>query len=163
VEAVTGVKPSPDFDPIYGYPQGYVSYSTGSGAAKQIYPADAAPAPLVASNPIKVKIKDVDATRAAVRDGFVPVAGLTLQFGSPVNNPLPDATNLLVGGFYQHLRAYYEILEQFRVSSFLPATPTTTFGYHPLTPTDTSAFDGINLDEGFYQFLDNTDIIKKKK
>jgi filamentous hemagglutinin family protein len=61
----------------------------------------------------------------------------------------------------KNFRAFYEILKNFRVNSVEPATPTNFFGYHPLVQTDMSAFDGVNLDAGAYDFI--SDNIKMKK
>lgn len=145
--AVTGVANAPGFDPIYGYPEGYVVYN---GA--QIYPA-AAGTGLTAVNPLQVLIKMATGGQPAVRDGFTPTSLLTLQFGAP--SETPDFSGDTAAAINQYLRAYYEILNLHRVVGFEPAVPTTFYGYHPLTPTDSSAFDGISLDEGFYQFMDN--------
>ncbi|MEM7816573.1 MAG: hypothetical protein QXZ20_01525, partial [Candidatus Aenigmatarchaeota archaeon] len=49
---------------------------------------------------------------------------------------------------------YYEILASFRLISIDMATPL-FFAYHPLTPTDFTAFDGIVLDIGAYEFIEN--------
>jgi hypothetical protein len=48
---------------------------------------------------------------------------------------------------------YYEILSTIRITSADSATPF-FYGYHPLTPTDLTAFDGITLDVGAYDFID---------
>ncbi|MCX5708006.1 MAG: filamentous hemagglutinin N-terminal domain-containing protein [Candidatus Omnitrophica bacterium] len=58
-------------------------------------------------------------------------------------------------------RAFYEILKNFRVNSLEPVTPTTLFGYHPLTPMDMSAFDGINVDSNSYDFISDKISMKK--
>jgi filamentous hemagglutinin family protein len=61
----------------------------------------------------------------------------------------------------KNVRVFYEILKSFRFVSVEPATPLTFFGYRPLTPTDLTAFDEINLDTGAYDFIsDNIDTKK---
>jgi hypothetical protein len=52
-----------------------------------------------------------------------------------------------------YFRAYYEILDPHRVVMYFPFKPTEYFAYHPLTATDSSAFDEIALDVGFYDFI----------
>jgi filamentous hemagglutinin family protein len=61
----------------------------------------------------------------------------------------------------KNFRAFYEILSNFRVNSVEPATPTNFFGYHPLTPMDMSAFDGINVDSNSYDFISDKISMKK--
>ncbi|MBL7131536.1 MAG: right-handed parallel beta-helix repeat-containing protein [Candidatus Omnitrophica bacterium] len=51
------------------------------------------------------------------------------------------------------------VIGGYRMSSFNP-TPTFYF-YHPLTPVDSSAFDDIILDEGAYEFIEDTLKFKK--
>jgi hypothetical protein len=173
VTAATGVNPSFDFDPIYGMPAGYVQYMDllkssyppdYSADPQQVWLADAK-AGLSFENPLFVIANLVkpagDVSNAAVRDGFTPVAALTLQFGTPLPPPGPvpapegSDTGSSFGGLNPTLRAYYEILSKFRFVSFEPIVPTTYLGYHPITHTDMAAFDGITLDEGFYSFIDN--------
>jgi len=57
---------------------------------------------------------------------------------------------------------YYEILNNFRLTSVDVATPL-FYAYHPLTPLDTSSFDGINLDTGAYDFIDGILNIKEEE
>jgi hypothetical protein len=64
---------------------------------------------------------------------------------------VPDAG--ILASETKKLRVYYEILNPHRFVSIEPATPTTYYAYHPLTPTDSSAFDKIKLDAGAYQFI----------
>ena len=42
----------------------------------------------------------------------------------------------------------------YRTVSIDRLTPTGTYFYHPLTPSDITAFDGIALDAGAYDFID---------
>ncbi len=62
----------------------------------------------------------------------------------------------------KHFRAYYEILDIHRVVSFFPAKPTTFYAYHPLTETDSSAFDDIKLDIDTYEFIEKNINLKKQ-
>jgi hypothetical protein len=65
-----------------------------------------------------------------------------------------------LGSNLRNLRAYYEILSNFRLVSNEPATPT-MYGYHPLVVADMSAFDSITLDANAYDFIqDNIDLKK---
>jgi hypothetical protein len=59
------------------------------------------------------------------------------------------------------IRVYYEILNPHRFVSVEPATPTTYYAYHPLTPTDSSAFDKIKLDMNAYEFISKNINLKK--
>ncbi|MFC1658855.1 hypothetical protein ACFL1D_05685, partial [Candidatus Omnitrophota bacterium] len=61
----------------------------------------------------------------------------------------------------KYFRAYYELLDGFRVVFVEPAKPTEFFSYHPLTPTDSSAFDEIALDVGAYDFIAGNIKLKK--
>ncbi|MBU4334621.1 MAG: hypothetical protein KKD07_09295, partial [Candidatus Omnitrophica bacterium] len=60
------------------------------------------------------------------------------------------------------VRVYYELTENYRIASFEPATPATYYAYHPLTTTDSSAFDDITLDAGAYEFIDGNLNLKDK-
>ncbi|RKY69925.1 MAG: hypothetical protein DRQ24_10105, partial [Candidatus Latescibacterota bacterium] len=73
--------------------------------------------------------------------------------------------------FYNNPRSWQEVakintgyfaesLQKSRFASFEPVTPL-LYAYHPLTAIDSSAIEGIGLDIGAYEFIDNT--IKKKK
>jgi hypothetical protein len=150
ITAVTGVTNSPDIDPIEGYPEGYVIYDAMGGAGKQVYPADAGTG-LTFANPLRAVVVVDKFDRPAVRSGFVPTSALTLQFSSNSVNP----GGALAANLYQYYRAYYEILSVYRLVAFEPATPTTFFAYHPLTPTDSAAFDGMQLSEDLYSFIDS--------
>jgi len=54
----------------------------------------------------------------------------------------------------EEFRVYYEILDPSQFVSVEPATKIGLYAYHPLTPADSSAFDGIQLDAGAYEFID---------
>ena len=62
----------------------------------------------------------------------------------------------------QELRVYYEILSPSQFLSFEPATSLGLYAYHPLTPTDSSAFDEIVLDEEAYEFIEDNIRMKKE-
>lgn len=68
--------------------------------------------------------------------------------------PSMDLSTILAEPLNKYLRAYYEILRAHRVVAAEPISPTTFYFYHPLTPTDYSAFDKIALDVGAYEFID---------
>ena len=61
----------------------------------------------------------------------------------------------------KELRVYYEILDPSQFLSFEPATKIGLYAYHPLTPTDESAFDDIKLDVDAYEFIENNIKIRK--
>ena len=52
------------------------------------------------------------------------------------------------------LKGYYEFLDNHRMISFDQVTPT-FYAYHPLTETDSSAFNDIALDPDAYEFIDD--------
>ena len=56
---------------------------------------------------------------------------------------------------------FADLLKKYRLVSFDKATPI-FYAYHPLTPTDFSAFDGIILDEEFYEFIEKKIRAKKQ-
>jgi len=56
-------------------------------------------------------------------------------------------------GNQQYFRAYYELLDNYRVVFADPAQPTEYYAYHPLIPTDTAAFDNIALNADAYDFI----------
>jgi filamentous hemagglutinin family protein len=158
---------------------GYVLYQD-SGDRIQIYP-DPAITPFSLTNPVnplQVNIQRLAGSKSAapVRDAtdsvpaFSPVAGLTLNYNTvyvppapPVKPSGPDLnpSSQLYAPLVKNYRAYYEILSGHRFNNVEPATPTTFFGYRPLTPTNMSAFDDLNLDIGAYDFI--SDNIKTKK
>jgi hypothetical protein len=163
------VSARPGFDLVPA--SGYVTYvDTINGGPIQIYP-DPAVTPFVfgsSVNPLDVNIQLVAGAKSAApeRGGdnpFTAVAGLTLNYNTVYVAPVPelDASSQLTGALAKNLRAYYEILSVHRFVSNEPATPSTFFGYHPLTPTNMSAFDDMNLDIGAYDFI--SDNIKPKK
>jgi filamentous hemagglutinin family protein len=125
-------------------------------------------------NPLEVVIQLVEGSKSAAPalggegKAFTPVAGLTLNYNSvyvspvkPLNPASPDSSSQLAAPLSKTYRAYYEVLNAHRFVSVEPATPTTFFGYHPLTPMDMEAFNGMALDEGMYDFI--SDNIKPKK
>jgi filamentous hemagglutinin family protein len=149
-------------------------------AGDQIWPESIADPEISSGNPLLVY---VDAWRSedtrALPDWFYappvnegPVlmssemplmAGLTLEIG-PKPQPNPIVINndaLLASALTRDLRAYYEVMSPTRFQSMVPASMTNFFGYHPLIETDMSAFDGITLDAGAYDFI--SDNIRNKK
>jgi len=150
ITSVTGYPSAYDLDPIYGYPSGYTTYY--SYGTKQVYP-ETLYSGVTLNNPMRVRCDLVNTAEEywAVRDGWTTTSALTLQFGGPNNY---DSSTDNAATINQFIRAYYEIVAPHRIDGFEPATPVTFYAYHPLTPTDSTAFDGLTLDEGFYQFLD---------
>ncbi|MCF7908632.1 MAG: DUF2341 domain-containing protein [Candidatus Omnitrophica bacterium] len=51
-------------------------------------------------------------------------------------------------------RTYYELMANYRFSTVTPVRSTDFYAYHPLTVTDESGFDGISLDSGAYEFIE---------
>jgi len=77
----------------------------------------------------------------------------------PPNNPPPTPTvgGNIFGIFQTNLKVnkiIYETLSPYQLSTNTVQQPLVYF-YHPLTPVDQSAFDGISLDQGAYDFIDN--------
>jgi hypothetical protein len=72
-----------------------------------------------------------------------------------------EMLNQLASELARILRAYYEILNPSRVVSVDQTTPY-LYAYHPLTPTDLTAFDNIALDIGAYDFIDGNLELKKR-
>ncbi|MFA6217714.1 MAG: filamentous hemagglutinin N-terminal domain-containing protein [Candidatus Omnitrophota bacterium] len=175
--AITGVNPAPGFDLV---PAHYVLYQDAdsdfygplfapdavNGDPAQIWPVDLG-AGLTFENPLEVVIQAFEGSHSAVREGFTPAAALTLNYSivppSPVPPPNPPnpPVSQLVAPLFKNSKPEYEILSLFRFVSNEPATPFNFFSYHPLTPSDYAAFDGINLDAGAYDFIE--DNIKLKK
>ncbi len=174
--AATGLNPSVDLDLSQGVPPGLVFYDDNNGYSgdpldgsvvansgpKQVWPETPVVAPAPDNiNPLKVHIDVLPDSHPAVPLWLEAlVAGLTLQIGSlspqpPQPQPPLDAW---VARFLEPLgknfRAYYEVLKNFRVVSFDPLNPTNFYAYHPLVEADTGAFDGINLDQDAYQYID---------
>jgi filamentous hemagglutinin family protein len=175
--AVTGVNPAPGFDLV---PANYVLYQDAdsdlygplfaplavNGAPAQIWPVDLG-AGLTFENPLEVVIQAFEGSHSAVREGFTPAAALTLNYSivppgpvPPPNPPNPPVSQL-VAPLINNFKPEYETLSLFRYVSNEPATPFNFFSYHPLTPADYAAFDGINLDVGAYDFIE--DNIKLKR
>ena len=91
-------------------------------------------------------------------DGVFDLAG---NFGEPLTVG-PFTIGIISPDFVQYtvndledLRVYYEVAMPVRVSSVNPAGVLTTYAYHPLTPTDAAAFEGIALDVNAYEFIAN--------
>ncbi len=172
--AVTGLNPSVDLDLTQGVPPGLVYYddnsdysgsptdgsSVANSGPKQVWPKKPIASPIPDNiNPLKVHIDVLPDSHSAVPSGFTPlVSGLTLQIGNLAPQPQPQPLNTgvsqLVNPLGKNFRAYYEILDAFRLVSFEPMTPTTFFAYHPLSEADGGAFDGMNLDEEAYEYID---------
>jgi hypothetical protein len=134
VTAITGVYPAPALD-LTSTPTGYVLYDDTDSATVMGLGTVAFTAPAAAN------------------------AGL-LQVWPAYPSKVPSGIleELLKRGL-----GYYEILSLIRITSGDNATPF-FFGYHPLTPMDSSAFDGINLDAGAYDFIeDNLNLKDKNK
>ncbi len=101
---------------------------------------------------------------------FGPAATLTsMPSGNPYTStyqvwpPFP-ATEFasIIASLPRGFRAYYEILAPSQFLSYYPSAKTGLYAYHPLTPTDTSAFDDIRLDVGAYEFIENSLKLKDK-
>ena len=156
VTAGTEVNPSPDIDLSQGNPSGTVWYNSGSeSGSQQIWPAAVSGSVPSNDNPLKVNIQVVPGAPSVIPDSVVPAfggpVGLMLQFGNrAIGGDPSQLANLLAGSF----RKYYGILDGYRYVPFDLVRPLGFFAYHPLTETDSSAFDGFNLDEGAYDFID---------
>ncbi|MBP6342831.1 MAG: filamentous hemagglutinin N-terminal domain-containing protein [Candidatus Omnitrophica bacterium] len=79
----------------------------------------------------------------------------------PVLPPGSFAPRVL-DNIFDAYRAYYEILEPSQFLSFEPATKIGLYAYHPITETDSSAFQGFTLDAGAYEFIENNIRLKKE-
>ncbi|MFA5119220.1 MAG: filamentous hemagglutinin N-terminal domain-containing protein [Candidatus Omnitrophota bacterium] len=175
--AITGIDPAVGFDLV---PANYVLYQDAdsefygplfapdavNGDPAQIWPVDLGSG-LTFENPLEVVIQAFEGSFSAVRDGFTPEAALTLNFSlvppgpvPPPNPPVAPASQL-VAPLLNNFKPEYEILSLFRFVSNEPATPFSFFSYHPLTPADYAAFDGINLDVGAYDFIEDNIRLKK--
>jgi filamentous hemagglutinin family protein len=91
--------------------------------------------------------------------GYVFFNGLEIWPLVPPPSPLGTITTpeaeILASLLKKNLRAYYQLMRNFRLVFTDLAQPNQLYGYHPLTETDFSAFDAINLDAGAYDFIDN--------
>ncbi|MDD5347020.1 MAG: filamentous hemagglutinin N-terminal domain-containing protein [Candidatus Omnitrophica bacterium] len=143
----------------------------------QIWPESIADPEITSGNPLQV-VCDAYVTEGddrALPDWYLAqfeswedmaevTAALTLEIGPPIVPPPPnplDPGPALASALQRDLRAYYELMSGYRFVSNEPATPTSFFGYRPLTPTDMTAFDDTVLDEGAYDFI--SDNLKTKK
>ncbi|NTV29065.1 MAG: filamentous hemagglutinin N-terminal domain-containing protein [Candidatus Omnitrophica bacterium] len=157
VTAVTGVNPSPDFDQTNGLPSHPVYFQNTAdegSSARAIWPNAGSIDSM--ENPLKVNIHADPAKPSALPLNFIPLVGgatgLTLQIGGTRQDNSP--VGQMVNPLFKSYRAYYEILNSFRLVSSEPIHPTTFFAYHPLSEADTGAFDGTNLDPNAYEFID---------
>ncbi len=149
----------------FGVPPGYVVYNNKVSSVQvwpEIVAGDAGAQTF--ENPLIVNVQAMAGSHSAVPDGFPaggnPLSGLTLQIGNefpepnPNPGPDPDPADDLVANLNENLRAYYELLDRYRVTSMQPIIPTEYYAYHPISATDSSAFDRIKLDAGAYEFID---------
>ncbi|MCP4652506.1 MAG: hypothetical protein GY858_03870, partial [Candidatus Omnitrophica bacterium] len=83
--------------------------------------------------------------------GFVYFNGV--QIWPPTSSEMYQQLSRAVSARFQ--RGYLEFLQNYRMVSFDQMMPT-FYAYHPLTSTDSSAFDDIALDEEFYEFLEGS-------
>jgi len=98
-----------------------------------------------------------------------PGAALTSMPANPYSSsfqawpPFP-ATEFasIIASLRKGFSAYYELLAPSQFLSYYPSAKTGLYAYHPLTPTDTSAFDDIRLDVGAYEFIENSLKLKDK-
>ncbi len=87
---------------------------------------------------------------------------------APIFSPGPSSTTNLSGSLISlsaqsdNLSVYYEILDPSRLIHFEPVNNIGLFAYHPLTPTDASAFEQIDLDIRAFEFI-NENIERKEK
>jgi filamentous hemagglutinin family protein len=155
----------------YGVPPGYVVYEDlETEGSVQVWPeiVNGDPGAQSFENPLMVYVDVVQGAPLAVPDGFPEgddaLAGLTLQIGNetpvPPTPPLPptppsdDGEEELAYNIQEGLRAYYELLDRYRMTSMQPIVPTEYYAYHPVAPTDTTGFNDIQLDADAYEFID---------
>lgn len=149
----------------FGVPPGYVVYDDGIIGGVQVWPeivaGDLGAQSFV--NPLLVYVDVAAGAKSAVPEGFPegtdPLAGLTLQIGDelpPTPTPDPEEDVEVQAPYVatEYLRAYYELLDRYRVTAMQPIVPTEYYAYHPVGGTDLTAFDQIQLDEGAYEFID---------
>jgi len=177
VEAVTGLFPAPGIDLSRYTPPGLVYFCSEGETARaipvdngdyycgsQIWPETIADPEISSENPLFVvaRINELsEPDYRALPEWFLEslqgtedqVAALTLEIGSPVLPPAPEEDGAIYNTAVRDFRAYYELLDNYRVVFADPAQPTEYYAYHPLTPTDTAAFDDIALDTGAYDFI----------
>ena len=146
-------------DMRFGPPPGYVNYQA-QGAANQVWPliGPGAEGSTSFENPLLAYVELVDGAHDARPQGYIdtgdPSAGLTLQIGSEIPPPPPPEELVVPYLMDEYIRVYYELTENFRIASIEPATPTDYYAYHPISTTDESAFDKIELDAGAYEYID---------
>jgi hypothetical protein len=90
---------------------------------------------------------------------YVPGTLTVTPTGTPTVTPASFTAFGLFDTNYKVNKIIYETLSPYQLSynSYEPLV----FFYHPLTPIDGSAFDGIALDEGAYDFIQNSLELKK--
>ncbi|MFA7677429.1 MAG: hypothetical protein WCY34_04600, partial [Candidatus Omnitrophota bacterium] len=99
----------------------------------------------------------------------LPLDGSPVDLGGPAQiwPKVPVIGNFnpyLANTLQKTLRIYYQVLNPVKFSSSYPGDQAlTSFAYHPITETDSSAFDDITLDAGAYEFIDNNMGINLKK
>jgi filamentous hemagglutinin family protein len=158
VTADTGLNPAPDIDLSQGVPSGTVWFNNmdNENGSQQVWPAAAASSVPSADNPLRVLIRLQEGAPSVIPASAVPAfggpTGLMLQMGQGVVNggDPSQLANLLAGNF----RKFYETMDKFRYVPIDPVRPLGFFAYHPLNEADTSAFDGLALDTGAYDFID---------
>ncbi|MBU2044969.1 MAG: hypothetical protein KJ619_07080, partial [Candidatus Omnitrophica bacterium] len=122
----------------------------GTTAVTNVYPSPAIDLQNV-TPPGYIFYNDSDAKCASPLFGPLPANLGSLQIW-----PKPLILNglLQLSSILRDSRIYYELTSNFRVTTTAPLRGTDFYAYHPLTVTDESAFDSINLDVGAYEFID---------
>ena len=163
VTAITGVNPSPDLDLRFGVPPGLVLFANTDGETtqdpQQIWPSGTAANQTLMNNPLRVDIELVDGATSALPEGFSTTAALTLQIGS-LNNGVGDYLSQLAAPLIKGVDTYFELLRGIRMS-FGPITPLQFYAYHPLTPADLSAFNGMDFSADAFDYIDGVNLKKK--
>ncbi len=88
--------------------------------------------------------------------GFVYFNGI--QIWPPTSNAMFQQLAQSTARSFEH--GYFEFLQSYRMISFDQTAPN-FYAYHPLAPIDSSAFDALSLDTGFYEFLNDNINLKK--
>ncbi len=189
IEAATGEYPAPGIDTSRFEPPSQISYfdtedicgglcfDDAREEGYQIWPAAPVGAP-VFDNPLTaLVVLNEGTTTDALPQWFLDslpdnngngyywpegVSALTLEIGQSTQPPAPTGDGAVYNVPPRDFRAYYELLANYRVFFADPALPTEFYAYHPLTPTDSAAFDDIELDEEAYDFIAGSVEYKKK-
>ncbi|RKY42550.1 MAG: hypothetical protein DRP80_06655, partial [Candidatus Omnitrophota bacterium] len=132
VTAVTGVNPSPAIDNTSTTPLNPPGYVFYNDADTNCC------SPLYGPDP--------------TGEGFLQI------WPEPVNE---TGLSQLMSALMRRFPVYYEILSPSQFLNFEPATPIGLYAYHPITETDSSAFDEITLDAGAYEFIQDNINLKK--